>query len=257
MRTITVITDWKKADYYMAVLQGMLLSGGEEIRIVELTHQVETFRIEQAAFILRSCFSYYPAETIHLVAVKSESDNECRYLVAQWEKQYFIFSDNGFATLFWQDKMPDELYEISGFAETSFPESDILAKTALKIINEKGLSGFTKFAGTVVQKTAPMPWFEDNVIVGTVIHSDSFGNAITNIHRDYFLKHAGDRKFVINPGNTFYPINTISNQYRDVSQSDQMAVFNSAGLLEIAIRNGSARELLGLKEGTNIRIEIL
>ena len=257
MKTITIITDWKKADYYMAVMRGVLLSGGEDIHIAELTHQVETYKTEQAAFILRSSFAYYPAGTIHIVGVRSEPENGGRYLAAKWQEQYFLFSDNGFATLFWQDGLPEDLYELSGYDESSFPEADILAKAALRVLDEGGLTTFSKFSGELFPKTPPLPWFEENVIIGTVVHSDSFGNAITNISREYFSKHTTGKKFVINPGNSFYPIREISSHYRDVSQSDQLAIFNCSGMLEIAIRNGSARELLGLKEGTNIRIEII
>lgn len=256
MRTLTIISDWKKPDYYMAVLQGIFLSESEDLRVVELTHQVETFRTEQAAFILHSCYKYYPDGTIHMVAVKTEPDNSSPLLMCEWENQFFIFPDNGFASLFWQDQIP-ELYAVASSSETSFPEATLMAGAVIQIHRSNGLQDLPRFDGSLQQKTLPMPWFEENVITGAVIHNDSYGNAITNISRAYFEKHVGTSKFQISPGTSFYPIRSISTQYRDVSASDQLALFNLAGWLEIAIRNGSARDLLGLKEGTNIRIEIV
>jgi hypothetical protein len=256
MRTVTIISDWKKADYYMAVLQGIFLSGGDGLRVVEMTHQVESYKVEQAVFILRSSYRYYPDGTIHLVAVKAEPDNGDSWLACMWENQFFIFPDNGFATLFWSDKVP-ELYAVENIPATTFPEALVMAEAALQIHRNNGLQDMKIHEAPLLQRTVPMPWFEDNVITGAVIHTDSYGNAITNISRDYFEKLVGAKKFLISPGNSYYPINNISAHYRDVSVPDQMALFNLAGWLEIAIRNGSARDLLGLKEGTNIRIEIL
>lgn len=257
MRTITIINDWKSADSYMAVMQGILTSGDNDVRVVEISGKVETFKIEQAAYILRSCYRYYPPGTIHLIAVKTESDHDGGYLAAAWESQFFLFADNGFATLFWPDEIPSGIRAISITASTTFPEADILAQAALAIHQNNDLPDYPEYTGSHYRKTLSLPWFEDQVMTGLVIHSDSYGNAITNISQEYFNRHLGGKRIRIVPGNSYYPINEISTRYRDVSPSDQLALFNSAGMLEIAIRNGSARELLALKEGTNIRIETI
>ena len=257
MRAVTIISDWKKADYYMAVMHGVLYNGSVDIQVIDLSNQVETYKIEQAAYILKSSYRFYPEGTIHIVAVKAEPDEGERYLAVKWENQYFIFSDNGFFSLFWSENLPEEVYELGNITESIFPEAEIMAKAAVNIHKKNDLSDYIKFNGELLRKTPQMPWFEDNVITGVVAHTDSYGNAVTNVSHDYFEKYIGEKTFQILPGSSYYSIRKICRHYNEVSVSDQIALFNMAGLLEIAIRNGSARDLLGLKEGTNIRIEIL
>lgn len=256
MRILTLITDWKKADYYYGVLRGILMSGPEEVKIIEITDQIENFKIDQAALILRNCYKYYPAGTIHIVGVKTEPDKDFRFLWAEWEGQYFIFPDNGFATLFWPDDLPEKLYESKESTVTTFPEATIMAQMALELLGNKEPETFSNPTRETARRLTHHPSYEDGVISGTVIHTDSYGNAITNVSKLYFEKYAQDKNYIIIPANNHYAIKKIHNLYNEVNPSEQLAVFNHAGMLEIAIRNGSARDLLGLKEGTNIRIEL-
>ncbi|PKP21992.1 MAG: hypothetical protein CVU05_05645 [Bacteroidetes bacterium HGW-Bacteroidetes-21] len=256
MRIVTLISDWKKADYYAAVIRGIVMSADENVNVVEISDQIDSYRIEQAALVLSNCYQFYPAGTIHLVAVKGEPEINNRFLLAEWESQYFLFSDNGFASLFWPDELPEKLYELKEQPVTTFPEADILARVAVDLLNKKEPAEFALPTRENLRRLHPQPSFDQDVIMGTVLLNDSYGNAITNVSKNYFEKHVQNKNYVIIPGNNHYPIRKIQSRYNEVSPAGQTAVFNSAGKLEIAIRNGSARDLLGLKEGTNIRIEI-
>jgi len=253
---LTIISDWKKADYYIGAFRGYVLSQFPDSSIVELSNNVDSFKIEQAAFILKSCYFRFPPNTIHIIAVYSEPDKESNYFIARYKEQFFIFPDNGFFTLFWTDDNPDFVYKLSENIETTFPEIDIMANTACKILQGAEPESLGEPYDIFAKKFFACPSFEPGVITGTILFVDSFGNAITNITKEYFERIVGDKKFQIIPNNTYYPIKKISKYYREVPQGNHVAVFNSNNYLEIAIRNGSAYELLALKEGLNIRIEI-
>jgi len=88
-----------------------------------------------------------------------------------------------------------------------------------------------------------------------IIYIDSYKNVITNITREIFKDFGKDRKFTICFRNPDYNISLIHQNYHDVAVGERLALFTSGGFLEIAINNGTAASLLGLKLGEIIRIE--
>jgi S-adenosylmethionine hydrolase len=52
-----------------------------------------------------------------------------------------------------------------------------------------------------------------------------------------------------------YKIKHINKRYNETDPGELLAIFNSSGLLEIAIRNGNAAGLLKLNTNSTIRVE--
>ncbi len=98
---------------------------------------------------------------------------------------------------------------------------------------------------------------DKSVITGTVIYIDSFRNAITNITSDLFDRVGGDRPFEIYVQSNHYKISRINNYYHETSAGEILALFNSVGLLEIAINKGNAADLLNLSTNSTIRVKFL
>ena len=96
---------------------------------------------------------------------------------------------------------------------------------------------------------------DESVISGSIIYIDSYQNAITNISKELFDRVGRDRRFDILVQSNHNKVNSISNTYSDVEPGDLLALFNSAGLLEIAICTGYAAQLLNLNVGSSVRIK--
>ena len=92
-------------------------------------------------------------------------------------------------------------------------------------------------------------------ITGSVIYIDSFRNAITNITRDLFDRIGEGRAFEIYPQNNYYIITRLNNFYHETAPGEILAIFNSVGLLEIAISKGNAADLLNLSTNSSVRIK--
>jgi S-adenosylmethionine hydrolase len=88
-----------------------------------------------------------------------------------------------------------------------------------------------------------------------VIHIDSYQNAITNISRELFLRVGGGKAFHIFVQSKHYKIDRINKRYNETEEGELLAIFNSSGLLEIAIRNGNAAGLMKLNTNSTIRVE--
>ena len=70
MPIITLTTDLGIKDFYLAAVKGFILSNLPETKIVDITHQIPSFHITQAAFILGNAYHYFPEGTVHLVSVE-------------------------------------------------------------------------------------------------------------------------------------------------------------------------------------------
>ena len=83
-------------------------------------------------------------------------------------------------------------------------------------------------------------------IEGQIIFIDNFENVIVNIHHEEFEEQRKGRSFKI-VFKRDEVIDKISETYADVNEGEKLALFNSAGYLEIAINKGNAAGLLGLQ----------
>ena len=102
-----------------------------------------------------------------------------------------------------------------------------------------------------------LPTIDESTINGSVIYIDSFRNAITNISRELFDQIGKGRPFEIFVQSNHYKINRINKKYSDSSTGEMLALFNSLGLLEIAINSGNAADLLNLSVNSVVRIKVL
>jgi S-adenosylmethionine hydrolase len=257
MHIITLTSDWKENDYYVASLKGKLLNQCPDVQIVDITHRVKTFNTAQAAFLVRNCFPNFPKGTIHIIAVNSEPVEGGQLLAALMEGHYFLCADNGILGLLGGQE-PEAVMKIGGTPQkvaSSFPALSVFADAACSLVKGKTLSQLGQPA-EVFNKQVPLrPTIEDRTISGSVIYIDSFQNAITNISREFFDRVGQGSPFKIFVQSKHYLLEKINSRYNETPPGDLLALFNSVGLLEIAIRNGNAAGLLKLITGSTIRVE--
>ena len=91
--------------------------------------------------------------------------------------------------------------------------------------------------------------------MGSVIYIDSYHNVITNISKELFEKERKESKFTIYVDSNHYTIDKINERYNETQIGELLALFNSSGLLEIAINKGQVSTLLNLKINSHIRIK--
>jgi S-adenosylmethionine hydrolase len=119
--------------------------------------------------------------------------------------------------------------------------------------------------------TLPLPTLEveSDAISGEVLHTDCFGNAITSIGRllwkdDGLLLVPAFREGIVERVrfDSRKALVTVAGQelrglrrtYADVTPGDLLALVGSEGHMEIAVREGSAAEKLGLHPGDRVEL---
>ena len=256
MAIITLTTDLGIRDNYVASLKASILTQNKDVNIIDISHNVECFNINQATHILKTCFKNFPKNTVHVITVDDELNSKNEHLLAFYNQQYFLCADNGFFDVF----RPDKLFQI-----TVDQKSDILTFASREVLSivacHLSRGGTPEIIGKEINNynfdsTSIKPVIDKNSIRCTVIYIDNYGNVVTNIQKKLFQNTVGDKKFKIFHGSDTDSINKISQVYNDVSIAEKLAIFDMNDYLQIAINKGNASSLLGLKVFDIIRIEI-
>ncbi|MBL4706144.1 MAG: SAM-dependent chlorinase/fluorinase [Flavobacteriales bacterium] len=263
MGIITLTTDMGTRDHYVAAVKGAIYAQLTDANIVDISHHLPPFDIAQSAFILKNSYREFPKGTVHVIGIDPEASVDRAHLVVEYEGHFFIGADNGiFSILF--DKLPENIFELNISQDNddlTFPVKDVFTKAACHIAR----GGTPEIIGTRVekiqQKQMYRPIIEENLIRGSVIYIDSYGNVITNITKSLFIQVAKGRAFKILFRSSAYSIDKISRKYAQVPEGEKIALFGSSEHLEIAINKGvegsggGANKLFGLKMYDTVTIE--
>lgn len=272
MQIITLTTDIGRTDHYAAALKGVIYTLSPSVAIVDITHDVRPFEVANAAYHIDSCFREFPKGTIHVCGVESEpvvnfasKEHSSLPVIMLYEGHYFVSNDNGFFSLLLKNNQPEKLWQVDDVLSNpnlfKFPAKTILVPTACRIANGENIDDFATQTVNYRKALSLQPIIEENLIRGNIIHIDHFGNLITNITKEMFLKMGENIPFTIFLRNKEYHIDEISNGYKEVADGESVGIFNSNNMLEIAINQGAkskrqgAESLLGMSLEDVIRIE--
>jgi hypothetical protein len=256
MAVVTIISDWNKNDYYLAAVKGRILSQCPGTTIVDITHQVSPFNSAQAAFILGNCYRGFPEGSIHLICVNAESTADRPHVAVKAAQHFFIGCDNGiFGLLLPQEPQEMVMLKKDPDQPGCFAELNIFADCACGILNNRKLQTLGSPVKELSRQTPLIPTIDDATINGGIVYIDSYRNAISNISRELFEKIRKGRPFEIFIQSNHYKISRINRNYHESSTGELLALFNSLGLLEIAINSGNAADLLNLGINSVIRIK--
>lgn len=253
MQIVTLTSDLGWKDPYIGMLKGSLLSEQASLVLVDLSHEVEAHNILQAAHIVRQSYKSFPERSIHLLAIHSIYAQQRRYLLALQQGHYFLAPDNGLFSLIF-DEQPKHLYELPSPERTDPLEMRfVFARAVALIASQMPLSELGEATEIYRQGLSLQPLISKDQLRGTIIHIDSYGNAITNIDRTSFERIGKNRSFELHfkHGERLCEIHQ---NYEQVDIGDLLCLFNTSNLLEIAVYMGKAAELYSLSVDNTIYI---
>jgi S-adenosylmethionine hydrolase len=144
----------------------------------------------------------------------------------------------------------DELYVPNDL----FPEKNVWSKVATALLSKQKMDDMLNPCEGHRKMQSLKAVVSDDKIIASVIFIDSYQNVFLNISKSEFEAFQKGRNFKL-----FYaprhPITTISKAYSDVSEGEELILFNENEYLEIAMNKGKASSLLGLKLGNQVIIE--
>ncbi len=256
MAIITITSDWGLKDHYLASVKAAILTRLPDARIIDISHQIPPFDLNQASFVVRNCWKNFPAGTVHLLGVSTEAGIRVPHTVVEIGGQFFIGADNGIFSLIF-DTPPDNIIELELVQDSdyfTFSTRDVFVKAAVHLLKGKPIDGLGLPRAGLTPCAAFRPVVNGDVIVGKVVYVDNYENVFTNISRELFHQTGRGRPFTIEMSYNRQKIKTLSEAYSDVSEGDILALFSSTGLLQVAINRGNASGLLGLSIDDTIRV---
>lgn len=276
MAIITLTTDFGLKDFYVGALKGSIYKELDSIKIVDISHHIEPFNIQQCSYVLENSYKSFPKGTIHIVGIDSESTIENQHIVALIDGHYFITANTGVIGLLTLDKKPTKIFQIAipNPNKGPFPVKDVFVKVACHIARGGTLEVIGKPFDALkeIKEFSAMVSDSGNKITGNVIYIDNYGNVVTNIPKHLFESYRNGRDFELHARNNI--IKKIHNRYSDIidfsidkasrkGPGDLLALFNSSEYIELAIYKsnldtvGGASTLLGLDYRDTITINFI
>ena len=239
-RIITLLTDFGTADGYVGEMKGVLAANAPDCSLIDIAHDVAAHDVEGGRLALARYWHRFPVGTVHLAVVDPGVGGSRAALAVESEGRFLVGPDNGILS-------PAMLHPgarcvalaIPVSAAPTFHGRDVFAPAAAKLAQGVALDALGAiFAEPIVRRTSEATRRADGGIAGTIITIDSFGNLVTNL----VSRHGG----TIEVGGRSV---MMRRTYGDVASGEVVALVGSSGLVEIAVRDGSAATVLGVARG--------
>jgi len=242
-RLITLLTDFGTADGYLGEMKGVLASLAPGATIVDVAHDVAPHDVDGARLALARYWRRFPEGTVHVVVVDPGVGSTRGALATLSEGRFLVGPDTGVLS-------PALLHAgarcvslgVPGGAAPTFHGRDVFAPAAARLALGEALETLgADESEPIIRRTPEATRRDDGGVQGEVITVDRFGNAVTNL-----LAMRGGQ---VQVGGLSL---ALRRTYADVTSGDPMALVGSSGLVEIAVRDGSAAQRLGLKRGSSV-----
>lgn len=254
MPIATLTTDWERHDYYVAALKGEILRRNSAITLVDISHHIPQYQLQAAAYIVRGAYLHFPENSVHIIGVDSEPTARKPIVAVYYNGHYFVAADNGVLGLIC-DNDPEAVVSVDYTnLSTGFNALIPMAEAAAALAKGEAIQHIGTPKEAINRMPMLLPTIDSSFILGSVIYIDTFGNVISNITKNEFDRIGKGRRYEIFVLSNRYKIGKISSAYSEVEAGDFVAIFNSAGHLEIAQNKGHIASLLNLDISTAIRI---
>ena len=243
---VTLLTDFGLADSYVAEMKAAILSEATDIRLVDISHQVPPGDVRAAQYLLGRAWGRFPVGTVHAVVVDPGVGSARRAIAVHHHGHFFVGPDNGVLTAVLNDTEVVEL-RISRDASPTFQGQDVFAPAAARLAEGEPLAGLGPRFTNPVLLAVRAPRRENEMVEGEVIYIDHFGTLIANIPGDWVQGATGIEV-------SGKPVGALRRTYADVESGGIVGFIASDGMLQIAVRDGSAARKLGVGVGADVRV---
>lgn len=268
-RLVTLTTDFGLADAYVAAMKAVILSQAPGCQIVDICHLIAPRAVLEGAILFELAWSLFPPGTVHVVVIDPGVGTGRRRLALATAGHFFVGPDNGCLSAALAPatrarraagepyeartvRLPDDVMAVS-------IENDALLRRPVSATFE-GRDVFAPVAAFLAGGGVPgdlgprvdgMQAFPDlrappmgTGLDGCVLHVDRFGSLITDVR-------AADLQGQPVFGVAGHKL-TLARTYGEAG--GLTAIVGSAGLVEVALPNASAAQVLGVGAGDRVSV---
>ncbi|GAB4572056.1 MAG: hypothetical protein Kow0077_10420 [Anaerolineae bacterium] len=274
---IILMTDFGTRDAYVGMMKGVMLRLCPGVPFIDLTHEIAPQDVRQAAYVLWSAYRYFPKGSVFLAVVDPGVGSSRRAIAVEAGPFKFVGPDNGiFQDVLgtigeWRAVAIDPANAVPEGLTATFHGRDLFAPTAARLAAGQPLESLGTPVTDLVTMRAARLEITDTTIEGEVLTIDHFGNVVSSIGT---CQWQDDGSLQLTPRLrpdlptvqfdpkrarvtiTRHHFSGIARTYTEVEAGKALALINSAGQLEIAVNQGSARDQLDLLVGNRVTIHL-
>ena len=254
MSVVALLTDFGLEDHYVAAMKGEILRRAPAATLVDITHLIPPQDVVRGAYELACVYRSFPPGTVFLGVVDPGVGTSRRPLLLRAGGYTWVGPDNGLFALVLRaesGQVADGLVWLAADQQALVLAAERIAERLSATFHGRDL--FAPTVGLVVAGTPlgelgePIAAILDLPAAGgeRVLAIDHFGNIITSVRpqpgEDYAVTIAGRR---------------IAGLHRTYAEGQGLILLtSSSGYLEIALPNGNAAALLGVRPGEPVMVE--
>lgn len=254
MTRITLLSDFGTTDGYVAAMKGVIAEIAPSVLVDDATHYIDPGDIAAAAHALRRYWKLYPSGTVHVVVVDPGVGSERRALAVRADGRILVGPDNGVFTYVLTDATDKAIVEITNPRFTraqisnTFHGRDVFAPAAAHLANGAPFAAVGATVNDPILIAFPPPLVTEAAVRGEIVSIDRFGNLATNIPASMVRPDAtaecGGREV------------RVVQTYAEAEEGEPVALVNSDGVLEIAMRDADAADALGAGRGDTVVLRL-
>lgn len=250
---VTLTTDFGLVDPYVGLVHGVILSRAPAARVVDLCHAIPPQDVARASFVLAHARAYFPPGTVHVAVVDPGVGSARRLLVAEDGEAAFLAPDNGLLAPVLSAAARVRELDAARFAlpqpSRTFHGRDVLAPAAAAIA--AGLAPLAAGLGAELpfaRAEPPRARLAGDAGEAEVLFADHYGNVVLSARAADLGQP--ERWRVEWSGQSL----RVRDCYADAAPGEALALVNSYGHVEIAVRDGDAAAFLGLRPGRRVEL---
>lgn len=239
---IFLFDDFGSSDIYVGQVKARLLHEAPDVAVVDLLHDAANYDVASAAHLLAAFSAQLPRDAVVQAVVDPGVGGERRAVALRADDRWYVAPDNGLLSVLAARARSATVYEIIWQPEVlsdSFHGRDLFAHVSAMLARGESWPGalVARPGLQVTLAASDLP---------RIIYIDHYGNAMTGLRGEGVPTHMGVEVAGRRLG--------YARVFEAAPEGAAFWYINSLGLVEIAVRRGSAVAQLGLQAGSALRV---
>src|SRR6202167_3098611 len=254
--TVVFMTDFGVIDDSVALCKGVMYGITPNLRIVDLTHQVNAFSIRDGARFLFGATPYFPAGTVLVVVVDPTVGSSRKAVVVKSKRgQFFVLPDNGLMTMVEDRDGIESIREITNpnwmvgaKISSTFHGRDIFSPVGAHLARGDDWTQVGPVVQQLVRLDLKPATIDNKGLSGEAIALDGpFGNIVTNISGEDFMKLGYQRGDQVKVSVAGHEVDMpFVRTFSDVPLKQPLLYIDSRGRASFAVNQASFAAVYGV-----------
>lgn len=261
-KIVTFTSDYGLEDEFVGVCHGVMLNIAQDLKIVDVHHNVLRQDVRHGAVVLQQASRYLPVAT-HLAVVDPGVGSDRKAVaIASSSGSIFVGPDNGLLVPAAKDggkieaafELINEEFLLTPISMT-FQGRDVFAPAAANVANgvDPSQLGPEIPVSDLVELEIPEAWVHDDHLHGEVLQVDRFGNLQLNFSRKHLSQVGLENRSRLEVRLEGHRLQVVfGSTFADVQHGEFVLIEDSYEHVSLSINGGDARAKLRARPGSTV-----